>query len=302
MTKEVRRITHALTLRLATILVLLGMPLSVTAQDDAEEGGLTGTGIYGPIAESVAFTVNGQTVQTSGQMDITDAIGRTSEQDLNAGNIVAVQVDASGAELSAISIRRIFAMIGPVQAISEEGLTIMGTDIPTSDIRATSLQPGDWVAVSGFWRETDVAATRIDGLAPQEFAQMTSTYFPPDAGEIPSFGTSQLSGLQIDALSQGAVLSVVGHPSAEGIEVVQQFEGLFDENVRYVSTQGYLSTPKADGFYTVIGSGLIAFNEDLEMPVPAKPVLSCGIDGILIGPVTTGISDADRVSLLRMGC
>lgn len=293
---------HALPFRLATVLALLAMPLSVTAQDDTVEGGLTGTGIYGPIAESVAFTVNGQNVRTSGNMDVTDPIGRASERDLNAGNIVAVQVDASGAELSAISIRRIFAIVGPIQAIFDEGVTIMGTDIPMPDVQATSLQPGDWVAVSGFWRETDVAATRIDRLAPQEFAQMTSTYFAPLAGEVPTFGTSQLFGLQIDDLRQGAVLSVVGHPRTDGIDIVQQSVGLFDENVGYVSTQGYLSVPKADGFYTVIGSGLIAYNEDLQMSIPARPVVSCGVDGILFSPQTTGVSDADRIGLMRLGC
>lgn len=302
MNKEVTSMKYALPFRLVSLLAALAMVLPVAAQEDTKEGGLTGTGIYGVIATAEPFVVNGRTVSISDAVIVADAVGLASTQDLQAGNVVALRVDTSASVIDAVSVQRIFAMIGPVQAMSDDHLTIMGTDITVSDIHTTATQPGDWVAVSGFWQETDLIATRIDSIAPQEFARMTGTYFTPADGEGPSFGTSQLFGLSTDDLDQGSVLNVLGHPSREGIQVVAHSVGLFDEDVGYVLAQGYLSRPKADGFYTLIGSGLIAFSDDQDMPASTRLVLSCGIEGILFKPDLMDVSNTDGANLMRLGC
>lgn len=294
--------THALPLRVLALLAAFAFSLPAVSQEDDHEGGLTGTGIYGVVVEKEPLVVNGQTIKALGAAITADPIGMASAQDIEAGNVVALHVNPSASGIDAVSVQRVFALIGPIQAISDDELTIMGTDIAISQAEMPAYQSGDWVAVSGFWRETDLLATRVDAVAPQAFAQMTGTYFNPAKGQMPHFGASQLFGLNTNELEQGTVLTVTGNPTATGMDVVGQRVGLFDQTVRVVSAQGYLSRPKADGFYTLLGSGLIAFNGNPPMTVSADPVVFCGVQGLLFKPDVTSTSDTDRAMLDLLGC
>jgi hypothetical protein len=287
---------------LIRILALLAIAIPALAEEDTREGGLTGTGIYGYTTQKGQLVVNGLRIAHEGAMMIADPIGAITLDALDVGNVVALHVNPTETDWTASYIERIYATIGPIQTIAGNRVTIMGTEVVVPDADLATLKPGDWVAVSGFWNENGISSKRIDKVEPQELAHMTGTYFAYSPDGIPRFGTSELVGLAMDDLAQGAVVSVTGHPIATGMQVVSQSEGLFEDNVRYILAKGYLSSPKDDGFYTLIGSGLIAFDADTETPMPVTPVVTCGFDGFLFEPDIAGLSEADRAHLRRLGC
>lgn len=302
MTEDAHPMTPVSAARLIRVLALLALAAPALAEEDTREGGLTGTGIYGYTTEKGRLVVNGLRIAHEGAMMMTDPIGAISPDALDVGNVVALHVNPTDTDWTATYIERIYATIGPIQTVAGNRVTVMGTEVVVPDADLATLNPGDWVAVSGFWNENGISSKRVDKVPAQEFAHMTGTYFAYSPDGIPRFGTSELVGLAMDDLVQGAVVSVTGRPIANGMQVVSQSEGLFADNVRYILAKGYLSRPKDDGFYTLIGSGLIAFDEDTETPMPVTPVVTCGFDGYLFEPDIAGMSEADRAHLRRLGC
>lgn len=152
----------------------------------------------------------------------------------------------------------------------------MGTVVIRPDLDIT-LTVGKWVAVSGFWRKNEVLATRQEAIDPQEFAKTQGTYHPDDSsdgqiGESHIYNTTQI------ALRAGGVTRVIEQETKDRI-LAQPFQAApFEALVRIVLTEGYLSVPDADGFYSDLGAGLVSLTQQSEMIDPQTFVTYCGIE------------------------
>ena len=255
----------------------------VSAQDsDTREGGLTGTGIVGIITKLGSFFVNNQRVTYAPDTSVQSVLGELPAGALVPGDTVATQVVRVGESWVARDIRQIHPIIGPISARSGDFLTIMGTKVDLTDVDTPDLNLGDWVAISGLWRENEIAASRVKVIPAQQQGTILGSFL--DTSENASFmmGGSRVSGIAPRHATFGDVLQASGTPQPTGLEAKVIKLGLFDVDIGIVLVQGHLSQPTAAGQYTVLGGGLTSFTEQPEMIAPDQRVMSCGADGLIL--------------------
>ena len=164
-----------------------GAPVVQTA-----ERGIGGTGIIGVITGFASICVAGKEVALPERVPARIDGQPTSLSDLRAGQIVAVEAIGPADSLQARQIAVRHVVIGPVEAVSPDMMTVAGQVITlTSAIGpAIGAKRGDWVAVSGL-REPDgtILATRVDPASPGPVLVR---------GELVRiFGTAQIGGLAV---------------------------------------------------------------------------------------------------------
>jgi hypothetical protein len=131
--------------------------------------GIGGTGIVGVVTGFGSICVNGLEVALDDRSRIDIDSTPASAGALRAGQVVALHA-ADDPELSAESVSVRHAVIGPVQSVSDDALTVAGQVVVTRSVtwpHPAPLKPGDWVAVSGLPRpDGRISGTRIDPAPP----------------------------------------------------------------------------------------------------------------------------------------
>lgn len=269
------------------------------AQDSEErEGGIVGTGIVGVITELGSIYVNGQKIEITNDLQVTGSVPGIAADELKPGLTVAVVVRLEGDIWRAEHIRQVLPLVGPVEAIGDGMLTVLGTQV---DLGALPLNAtiGDWVAVSGLWKSERVSASSIDLLPDwQGPAEVSGTYFRPATGQPDRIGRTEISGISPRHLSSGDFARITGSPVPGGIEAERLESGVFDARVGVVQVEGFYSEPKPDGLYTVLGSGLIAFTDRPGMIDLASRTIQCGIDGKL-GEFSSSTLSPEEIEAVR---
>ncbi|WP_138469208.1 DUF5666 domain-containing protein [Poseidonocella sp. HB161398] len=269
--------------RLALCLALLAAALPAAAQEPAEpEGGIVGTGISGTITALGSIIVNGQRIAIDPDQPVRDGLGPEAAGALRPGDTVAVVAEAEAdGSWRARSIRRVLPLVGPVAGLGGGAFRVLGTTVEAGPL-AEGLSEGDWVAVSGLWREGGVAASRIEPVPPElRIARVMGSAFPVEGGSDLMVGGTRVTGIATSHLRPGDVILATGAPSPGGLSARTIATGLFDQPVGAVLAEGYLSTARAGGLYTLLGSGLVAWTENPGMIDPGGRILRCGIDGAL---------------------
>ncbi|TRD15494.1 DUF5666 domain-containing protein [Palleronia caenipelagi] len=250
--------------------VLLGLPL--WGQD--REGGIIGTGIeaagiFGTITHLGSIWVNGQHITFDPELTVLDSTGPTRAADLRPGHTVAVVAVPDGDGWRARHIRQVTPLVGPVSEVQPDRLVVLGTTVWGEN---SGIAPGDRIAVSGVWRGNDVVASRFDP-AENLPAQITGTWLGGDL----RLGKTDLLGIAPEHLESGDVVRAVGLPRSDGLHVQQLETGLFTDPVSIVQAEGYVSPPRPDGLYTVLGSGLLAYTDAPYSMQQNERSLVCGI-------------------------
>jgi len=284
---------------LAAILTSVLLSVPAQARDDEErEGGIIGTGIVGTVADLGSIHVNGQRIRFDSEMPVSGSVTPMTASDLRPGHTVAVIVVHEDDGWQATHIRKVLPLVGQVTAIGGEELTILGTQVAIADVQA-DINIDDWVAVSGLWRGSQVLASWIDVLdGVGHLARLSGSYMGADQAGNMRVGGSNVSGLDPQSLQPGTLLRVAGEPEAGGITAVILETGLFDDPVGLVQVQGYFSQPQANGFYTILGSGLVAHTDQPEMIDPGRRVIQCGTMGRLGDVAPPDGTDADQNAFL----
>lgn len=170
--------------------------------------GLGGTGIVGVITGFASICVNGLEVKFDAATPVSDNGQPTSSRELAVGQIVAVRAAGVGSELTASNISVIHAAVGPVDALNPGtgAFRILGQTAWASDPAAlVNLQLGSWVRVSGHrLAQGDIVASRIESIAPQEFAQLSGMVSKRRGGMIEVDGTP----VRFDAPHMGGAMTV----------------------------------------------------------------------------------------------
>lgn len=269
----------------AVLAVCLGLTFPGFAGDkdhDETEGGIIGTGITGVVTAVGNVSVNGENVW------IPAGLAAKAAANLMPGHVVAMKVTPHNAEWRAVTLKQVFALVGPLERDSYNNWSVLGSILFGLD--DSGLEPGDWVAVSGLWNRDGVTVSRVDHVEPG-IAQVSGSYLGADADGAVKIGTSRLFGDALSGLAPGEFVQVSGRPSGNGIEVEAVDAGLYDNPVQVSLIEGYFSPARGDnGLYTVYGSGLIAYTENPQMLDILTRTRMCGVDGQLV-------TDADQDSV-----
>ena len=280
---------------------LLALP-GLAQESEDREGGIIGTGIVGIVTQLGSIWVNGQHIRFDPDLPVRDGLGLDRAADIQPGHTVAVVATPDGADWRARDIRQVLPLVGPVSAVEGAQLQILGTTVHAEG-PVTDVSPGDWIAGSGLWRGDGIEASRLDRLpADWSRAQITGTYLGDDPDGL-RIGGTQIAGLVPQHLQPGDVIRVFGTAGPEGLRADRLEKGLFTEPVQLVQAEGYVSPPRADGLYTVLGSGLLSYTDRPDEMDTALRMRTCGTGA----PMVTGARPADpdgamRDLTLRLGC
>ncbi|MES0811499.1 DUF5666 domain-containing protein [Roseibium sp. SCPC15] len=283
---------------IATATALILGAFQAFAQDSEErEGGIVGTGIVGEIIRLGSIFVNDQKIEISDTMQVTGSVPDITAGDLKPGHTVAVVAALEDDIWNAQHIRQVLPLVGTVEAVGDQLLTILGTEVEIEDHFA-QVTVGDWVAVSGFWQEGRVRASRLELLPDwQGEAQVSGTFFRASSGEPDRVGNTAISGIVPQHLSSGDLVRISGKPVPGGIEAERLETGLFDATVGIVQVEGYFSAPQPDGLYTVLGSGLVAYTDQPGMIDVSVRTLQCGANGKLGEFPTSGLTPKETEAI-----
>lgn len=285
---------------LVSILAMLFLTAPVRAQDEEREGGIIGTGIVGTITKLGSIVVNDQHITFDEALPVNGAVPPITAARLQPGHIVAVIAQPRDTEWQARHIRQVLPLVGPIDAVGDTDITVLGTRVALGDL-TTDFAVGDWVAVSGLWQDRYVRASRLEPVPkPNREARISGTYFGTDDEGRYVIGETLITGLRPQHLKPGDLVRAFGQPTANGIDVNRLETHLLDEAVNVIQVEGYLSPPQPNGLYTVIGSGLVTYTDQPEMIETQRKYIVCGSDGRL--GATSRDAEALEPLLRRLGC
>lgn len=284
----------------------LGLVVAVPglAQNDQDrEGGIIGTGIVGIVTQLGSIWVNDQHIRFDPDLPVRDGISVKTAADIRPGHTVAVVATPDGEDWRARDIRQVLPLVGPVSAVEGAQLQILGTIVHAKG-PVVGVSPGDWIVVSGLWREGEVEASRLERL-PKDWsrAQITGTYLGADDPEGLWIGGTRVTGIAPKHLQPGDVIRAFGTVGPDGLRADRLEKSLFSEPVQLVQAEGYVSPPRPDGLYTVLGSGLLSYTERSDQMDTAVRMLTCGTEGPMVaGTKPDDVQGALYDLSLRLGC
>lgn len=287
------------------------MPISILfivfwasfALAEEREGGIVGTGIAGTITHLGSINVNGQRILIDENMPVFGAVRQKDAGELRPGHTVAAVVRQDGENWRALHIRQVLPLVGPIEAISDGQLTVLGSQVEIAGLQ-TDVTIGDWVAVSGLWQGQKVLASRLDPVPEaSRQARISGTYFGSDPSGRDVVGGTLINGIKTENLQPGDLVRVFGQPTSGGIEATRLETQLFDGAVKVIQVEGYFSEPQPGGLYTVLGSGLIAYTDRPEMIDVESRFVLCGEDGQLSELMIDAAETEGSLLLFgRLGC
>lgn len=246
------------------------------SEEDDVEAGTIGTGILGEITGLGSIHIGGVEIKLREGAVVQSSLGPTSAVFLEVGETVVLHASLSGTEIVADSLRKYHPLIGPVDAISEERIQILGQTLDISRVEATSFRVGDWVSVSGLWQGETVDVSHLSAVAPQETVAVSGSYTLATDGSQ-KLGPFVLDAPKLQNVSVGDHLQVIGRWNAESRKLTpsQISVGLFETGLGTVFVEGYMSMPDAQGTYFIYGSGIKFQADNAAMATPQERSLFC---------------------------
>lgn len=253
-----------------------------------EEGGIGGTGIFGTVTALGSLHVNGLRVETGPATQLETPAGAA----VLPGDTVAVEATRSAAGLFARRVTVFHPLIGPVGAVQEGGLTVLGTPVtfdPLVPVRAAggsvmlvaALRPGQFVAVSGLWQGDAVVATALRLVEPASGVVLR--------GQLRRRGLAwQVGGTRllfrglVANLPEEAFVTVRGAPRPEGLEVETLEERLlvaFSRGIDALSVEGFGARNRGAPGFHLAGFGLPLDPASPAAPPPGERWLLLGRNG-----------------------
>jgi hypothetical protein len=236
------------------------------------EGGIGGTGIVGVITGFASICVNGVEVQFDASTPVMDNGQRGLLRQLAVGQVVAVRAAGAGEAFSARNIAVIHAAVGPIEAldVATGEFKILGQSaraLVPADL--AGLRAGNWVRVSGHrLAQGDIAASRIEPIAPQTLAQVYGLVRQIDADTLTVEGTPiRLESAQLPTgLAPGREVLVSGqwdgstlHAQRVQLEPTRDSLGAVEQMV----LEGYIHS--VGGRELSLGLGPLSLSRDVQI-------------------------------------
>lgn len=237
--------------------------------EEEREGGLVGTGtglgLLGIVTDLGSIWVNGLRVTYPPTLRVETAFGSESPDRLAVGDTVQVEAHRAGDVWRASSIQRYQPLISTVQHIGPDGRTLVilqtVVHLPPGVGLPGGLRAGDWVEVSGLWRERHLIASKVTRVAPRPDHAVRGILTIGADGAMRVGGVA-VEGLRDPALRTGQTLAVRGRVvrmrDGNRLLATRHAVKTFSFRTRTALIEGYLSDADREGRYTVYGSGVVA--------------------------------------------
>ncbi|MFH6783686.1 MULTISPECIES: DUF5666 domain-containing protein [Methylobacterium] len=228
--------------------------------DDEGDRGIGGTGVVGTIRGFGSIIVNDLRIAYPPDVPVT-VDGRPARvEDLRVGQVVRTLAQPGENGLSTGGIAVIHEVVGPVQRVAGDRLTVLGQSVATAGLPPEMPRPrlGERVAVSGLRRpDGGIAASRIDpaGSAPDLVAGPVRR----GPGGTLRIGNLALSGLD-PALAGGRAVAE-GTLSGSRLAVTRAVSATepFGAEARRLSIEAYVTREggalRTGAGYAVVGRG-----------------------------------------------
>ena len=277
-------------LRISLLMVWALTAFTPASAEDEREGGIIGTGIVGTITKLGSIWVNGQHIELSPKLRVADSPALKLATGLQPGHTVAVIAEHSASGWVARYVRQVLPLVGPIEAVSPDHVTIMGTEVRLP--KPYGFNIGDWVAVSGLWQDNRVIASRLDAVpAGRRVARISGSFIGNIANGQPSVGQTRILRITPRHARPGDFIVAYGTPVPGGLKAKRLEKNLFAGDVGVMLVEGYLSPPAPDGVYSLLGSGLVSYTDNPGMIDPTQHGYFCGGQGKLMG-----IASQDKAS------
>lgn len=232
------------------------------------EGGVGGTGIVGILNGAGSLLINGLRVLTPRDVPLRDAFGPVRLDQLAIGHALTVEaVEDTGNALVARSVSVVHPLIGPIEAVTDEGFRCLGVSvaiesgIPMVGRDGATFAPavGQRVAVSGLWRGDNVVASRIDVLETTERRDVIAGEIKPGPEGSLRLGALELAlpaGTAVPPI--GSFVTAVGRREGTRLVALRLEEGRFQGlagPLQRLSVEGYLENIAAAPGYAISGLG-----------------------------------------------
>jgi hypothetical protein len=239
-------------------------------------GGIGGTGtmadasgpvIFGTITALGSIELNGLHIEVPAGVAAGDLLD-TGPASLAVGQSVAVATGRAGDALVARRVVQILPLVGVVEGVDtlQRRITVMGTSVqvaastPLHDrdgdvaLPLSAIGPGDWLAVSGLWRERTVVASRIERLPPQAAARATGLLQVTDG--LARIGGTALAGTAGTEPGFAAVTGTYRDGRLVAERVVTGAVTLFPTDLDRLVVEAFLARNQNDPGYHLSGFGI----------------------------------------------
>lgn len=228
--------------------------------DEEGDRGIGGTGVVGTIRGFGSIIVNDLRIAYPPDVPVTIDGRPARVADLRVGQVVRALAQPGEAGLSTGGIAVIHEVVGPVQRVAGDRLTVLGQAVATAGLPPEMPRPrlGDRVAVSGLRRpDGSIAASRIDpaGSAPDLVAG------PVRRGPAGSLRIGNLPLAGLDPALAGGRAVAQGSLSGSRFAVTQAVPATepFGGEARRLSIEAYVTREggalRTGAGYAVIGRG-----------------------------------------------
>jgi hypothetical protein len=215
--------------------------------------GIGGTGVIGTIRRFGSIYVNGLRISYPPDAPVEIDGELKTVQSLRIGQVVQVIAAKTANGLTTQKIVVSSEVVGPVERISDDGMTVLGQNVSTNRVDLRGWRPGEWVAVSGL-RSAD--GTIIASLIQRSDGASMRVAGPVRLGPQ---GETMIGGLHIAGLDPaltGRRVSVAGafvDRTFTAEIATEPYRALLNA-VQRVSIESYFSR---DGSRLELGSGLV---------------------------------------------
>jgi hypothetical protein len=215
--------------------------------------GIGGTGVIGTIRRFGSIYVNGLRISYPPDAPVEIDGQLKTVQSLRIGQVVQVIAAKTANGLTTQRIVVSSEVVGPVERVSSDGMTVLGQNVSTNRGDLRGWRPGEWVAVSGL-RSAD--GTIVASLIQHSDAASMRVAGPVRLGPQ---GEAMIGGLQIaglDPVLVGRRVSVAGafvDRTFTAEIATEPYRALLNA-VQRVSIESYFSR---DGSRLELGSGLV---------------------------------------------
>ncbi|UWR22704.1 hypothetical protein [Sulfitobacter sp. S190] len=232
-------------------------------------------GFLGPVTQVDPLMVNGQEILLAEDVPVVSFIG--GDGALRVGDVLQIEAEFDGDRFSATRVVRQFLAVGPVQIAKDTGISVMGSGFrgPGAD----GVAEGQWIAVAGQWRERHGVISRLIPLNDPAIAMTGGHPNLPEDGVGPiRIGQTAITGLAA-VPSKTGYWTVIGAAGADSIRANVLSTGLFADDIAFALVAGFASGPIASETYEIIGTGIVGYAREAQMPQRDQPQLFCVAGG-----------------------
>ncbi|MEM7058873.1 MAG: DUF5666 domain-containing protein [Pseudomonadota bacterium] len=250
----------------ASVLGACAGPVEVGGTKKSPRGGIGGTGIVGVVTDFGSIIVNGLRIETNAETEVTDAFGRVDAESLQIGHSLTVEAATVDGALVARRVHISHPVIGQVEQVKGRTAMVAGVPAVLESSGLGTWKRGQWVAVSGLWRGTQVIASRIDPVAKPTVSVIAGVIGQSDlGGALTVGGRSVAFGADLPGI--GTFATVGGALDGDRFDPQWITPGRFFGSagpLNDLSIEGYLEPAAKAPFFTLSGLGH-SFDRDAKL-------------------------------------